>query len=165
MKLIIAMEMIDSHSNLDIFRGIGMMIRLYSKLDITPFPPFLYPSLTFIFSPHLRVLVFPRLNAFNLYHVHACSSLPVSSYSMSPLYHYILYTSASLSLSNFFFMWLLKTPSPFLFVSSRKWLSIKPNCAHPESLSCLSYFPLFFLLSFSSYLILSVSVCQILPSG
>lgn len=41
-----------------------MMIRLYSKLDITSFPPFLYPSLTFISSPHLRVLVFPRLNAF-----------------------------------------------------------------------------------------------------
>lgn len=157
------MEIIDSHSNLDIFRGIGMMIRLHSKLDITPFPPFLYPSLTFIFSPHLRVLVFPHLNAFifimNILAVHC--QLPLTVYHLCII---ISFTLLPLSLL-VTFMWLLKTPSLFLFVSSRKWLSIKPNCAHPESLSCLSYVLRFFLLSFSSYLILSMSICQILPSG
>lgn len=69
MKLIIAIEIIDSHSNLDIFRGVGMMIRLYSKWDITLFPPsfslsFLFLPLSFIFSPHLGVLFCPRLYAF-----------------------------------------------------------------------------------------------------
>lgn len=104
MKLIIALEIIDSHGNLDIFRGIDMIIRLYSKLDTLPTPPSLSIS-----SPHLLVFIFPRLLSSSWTRLQFFASFFLQ-YILPPD-HYII-TLSTLSLGNFFFAWLRKCPQP-----------------------------------------------------
>lgn len=93
------------------FQGHSMMIRLYSKWDITPcFPPFLPPlSSDFYLLSSSRCFILPSSLRFYLYCVHCCSSLPISSH----LSIMIFFTFLALTHSNFFFMWLLETPSIF----------------------------------------------------
>lgn len=114
MKLIIAMEIMDSHSNLDIFQGHGQDDKSVFGIRYQPLPP-----LTFILSLHLGPLVF------NLYYEHVCRSLPVCSLSSHPL-------DVSLYLSvTSFFMGLLETPSLFLLFllgNGYQLKLIEPSC-------------------------------------
>lgn len=158
MKLIIATEITDSHSNLDIFRGVGMMMRLYWKWDITPFfftpPPLsLSPSLplfplTFIFYLfYPGVLFSPRRHAF----IFIVNIVAVHFQFPPPLFHLSIVTSftlLTLPLCNF---------TLYVFSGNTNHQQpIETKCSRLEHLCrCSSFFPFVHFLS----------IFHILPEG
>lgn len=111
MKLIITIEITYSHSNLDIFSGVGMMTRLYSKWHITPFSP--SPSLSFDFYllSSIGCFILPPFLSLS------CTLLLFTSNFLSQYFTFpliIIFTLLALPLCNYF-MWLSqKLPAYFL---------------------------------------------------
>lgn len=107
MKLIVAIEITDSHRNLDIFRGFAMMIRLYLKWD-TPLSLSLSLSLHFLWLlSSLLFCVFYSSLVLTLLSLSwtLSESLPIFSPSISPFVSLYAYSSDYPSRQPLF-MWL-----------------------------------------------------------